>query len=527
MADIHLQAAASNLRKAQTFYGAHAVYERYQISSMWVQALKQHIHNILDDGLWGLDSKQVFQLLQEKHALFDISARGAQLPHALDWFERLLDQKGWRLDLLSPGFQESDLFADCHCQLRNGRRLSSDFLWRVSMLERLSHYLPRTDEKLVVVELGSGSGNFARAFKLAYPNSTYICIDIPETLFFANLFLTANFPSIRALYISSDGPGINNDLLDYDFVFIPTEFAHRLDGLQADLFVNMNSLGEMTNEVIEQWFEFLQNTIHAKKVFLLNRFLNRVDIASPSHPRRDESACAFQLDRYWDILDWEVDPDFDRSPYVRTTATRNLLIIARRCAAAETLAQRTNEVLARLPPVVVEDWAIQAYWDDDGELKSGGRYPPLSSRGDYNLTHDLTRSGSLFVIWEAYRLTGSQQYARLLLIWMMEHGGMTTPFEEIYFLTRAVDLDSSEGRLPEHLQQQLERVPPTISLVPQTIGVFNIIEVARPFFRGSKYIAVPQSVGAFYYDKYVSGQYGTLLEDETVDRLVLQVRTGG
>jgi hypothetical protein len=434
MSKAQLQLALSDVQKVRSWYQENRIYERYKLSPIWIMNLDKWFNRLFSEDLSKAEAKDLLGFLHDK-AFFDVSVPNPQLSHALDWFQNFLARKGWGLGSLPEQLQESALFSDDRCAVRDGRRVSTDFLWRLSLIERLGRTVPLSDRKTTVLELGSGSGNFARAFKLLHPNATYICIDLPESLFFANLYLYANFPDARILYVSEPDQTIGT-LSDYDFVFIPTEFATCLTGRSIDLFVNMNSMGEMTNEVIDHWFDFIQNKVNVRDIFLLNRFLNRIDPNESAH-RREESSCSLHLDEWWEILDWEVDPDFERSPYVTTLITRNLLVIARRNRDASLRSKTTDEVLARLPAVGREDWAMRPYWDDY-VLKTGGKYPPLNSRADLNFTLDLTKTGSLSTLWEAFRLMRSANSARLLWTWMEVHGGLQTPFEELFFLQKVI-----------------------------------------------------------------------------------------
>lgn len=437
--------ALDHLKAARAWYALNKVYENYKLSTIWQVNLDRWFNNLFLSDLSSVTAKQVIGFLHDK-AFFDVSVPQPQLPHAIDWFFRnfFRDATGWPFtngNLIQLKFQESELFSDDRCETRHGARVSTDFLWRAAIIKRMMRHIPIVSEKSLglVVELGSGSGNFARAVKLLYPKTTYVCIDLPESLFFAEVYLRSNFPEASCLHITEpiDNVGALSDQ-DFDFVFIPTDFTGALKGQRVDLFVNMNSMGEMTNEVIAHWFKFIQETIRVDHILLLNRFLNRVDPRKMEY-RKGESSCSLMLDPNWDILDWEVDPDFERSPYLTTLITRNLLVIAQRMTGPgdiQELVTRAEAVTRRLPAIEMEDWARRPYWDQY-VLKSGDAgYPPLNCRGDLNFTPDLTKTGSLFAVWEAFRLTRSRKSIELLIEWMMSHGGLATPFEELFYLDR-------------------------------------------------------------------------------------------
>lgn len=424
----NLKTAIECFRSSRAYYDKNAVYDRYKLSPIWRDNIQFQFDKVFRSLTGDENPKDVIGFLHDK-AFFDTSVPPPQLTHALDWFERFMDSRQIKM-IGTEG--ESPFFADDRCTIRNGRRVSSDFLWRVCLYSRLcdSYSWPLAPQ--TIVELGSGSGNFARLVKLDRDKATYVCIDLPESLFFAQLFLTENFPEARVRYIREPGEKIE-DLKAYDFVFVPTEFAGCLEGHEVDLFVNMNSLGEMTNEVIAHWFNFAENTIKAKYCFLLNRFLNRISKEMAAY-RQTESGCSLTIGQGWKVLDWEVDPDFERSPYGSTLLTRNLLVIAERCEVGEARA----EWLMRVPgqdAIAHEDWAIGPGWDNY-KMTFGHEYPPRTGncRGDLNLTLDLTMTGSLFAVWDRFRLFRDVDSAQLLMKWMSVHCDKLAPFEEMFFL---------------------------------------------------------------------------------------------
>ena len=71
--------------------------------------------------------------------------------------------------------------------------------------------------------------------------------------------------------------------------------------------------------------------------------------------------------------------------------------------------------------VALEDWHTKGH-------------PALNSRGDLILTPDLNQSGTLFKLWEAYRLAVTNQTVSTLLHYLTVLGGTTTPFEETFAL---------------------------------------------------------------------------------------------
>jgi putative sugar O-methyltransferase len=124
-----------------------------------------------------------------------------------------------------------------------------------------------------VIELGAGMGHLARTMRLLGLSRSNVIIDIPETLVFSHCFLKKNFPGAKLLLVDDRTPA-SFTLSDYDFVFVPALFADRVLDDRFDLFVNTASMGEMKNEVIRYWMDFIQNRLSVVTPFTLNRYLN-------------------------------------------------------------------------------------------------------------------------------------------------------------------------------------------------------------------------------------------------------------
>ncbi len=148
------------------------------------------------------------------------------------------------------------------------KRLSSIFLTHLYFYLRTSALSPEAKR---VCEIGTGYGGLARIYKLMRPDLTYVLIDLPESLFYAQVFLTVNFPDAKIGYVNEAFPD-NPD--DYDFIFVPAQLAHLLRGQSFDLTVNTGSLQEMTTAAVRHWMEFIQDVIQTKQFYSWNYFLN-------------------------------------------------------------------------------------------------------------------------------------------------------------------------------------------------------------------------------------------------------------
>ena len=121
-----------------------------------------------------------------------------------------------------------------------------------SLLAGLIADLPRP----VVAELGAGYGKLAYFVLRDLPRATFIDFDLPETLCVAAYYLTRAFPHRRSLLYGEGeyGPELHRE---YDLIFMPGYEISKVGAFTVDLFINKNSLGEMTREAVESYVAWI------------------------------------------------------------------------------------------------------------------------------------------------------------------------------------------------------------------------------------------------------------------------------
>lgn len=248
-----------------------------------------------------------------------------------EW-EQFLARKGLLLEQLPEQVAESPFYHPEKTFTSGSRLLSLDFLSKLNLAHDLGSVLgSRFRTGASVLEIGGGYGQMARAVKLLSPESRYLILDLPESLYFAALYLSLNFPQAR-LYWPSD----SDDLREicsrgYDFLFLPCYRAEELTAVPQhyDAAINKSSFGEMNNRTSAYYVDLLQSKLPVEILFLLNRFLNPVDPLVQTY-RSDENQWFDHLDRRWETLVWEVEPEFTRFPYNEILHHRELYFIGRR-----------------------------------------------------------------------------------------------------------------------------------------------------------------------------------------------------
>tara|TARA_B100001123_G_scaffold434954_1_gene562484 strand:+ start:1295 stop:2587 length:1293 start_codon:yes stop_codon:yes gene_type:complete len=395
-----------------------------EIGTIWQDNINIHLDDILNNSK---SLEELFTRLN-RHTFYDINFGPRELIEA---------SVKWRLRNLSADstrkypqlFSESSLIGPDRIVEDSGCNLSSDLVWRLSIINRVAKHIQFPTDSFSILEIGGGYGAFSRALKTVFPHCKYIIVDLPHSLSFQYCFLKHSFPNSNHLFVTSNS---TIDFSNSDFIYLPHKWLHLLGGQKIFLAANTNSFAEMPLTESTRYINFIQDSLEVDYLFSLNRLLNRVDNSVPS--RELCVGHSFQYDRKWHVLDWEVDPDYERCPILTTLLTRNLHLIMKRQKTEDTFDQ------SRLTDIELEDWNTRPFWERyelqlNGEV--GVQYPPVMTRGDRELTPDLTSRGTLFNLWDYLRLSepDSKKHAhQLLLRYLVALGGSEKLFEEIPFL---------------------------------------------------------------------------------------------
>jgi hypothetical protein len=108
----------------------------------------------------------------------------------------------------------------------------------------------------IVADLGAGYGKLAYFTMRGFRNSCFIDFDLPEVLCLASYYLMKTWPNKSALlYGEGDYSADAHDF--YDLIFMPAFEIPKVDEYSVDLFINKNSLGEMTSEAAINFIKFI------------------------------------------------------------------------------------------------------------------------------------------------------------------------------------------------------------------------------------------------------------------------------
>jgi len=128
----------------------------------------------------------------------------------------------------------------------------------------------------VVADLGGGYGKLAYFALRNLEQSCFIDFDLPETLCLAAYYWMKSFPEKRVLLYGEAeySAGAHEH---YDAIFMPAFEIVKLAPQSVDLFMNKNSLGEMTAESVRAYIEHIARS--TRYFFHMNhdRFANMYD----------------------------------------------------------------------------------------------------------------------------------------------------------------------------------------------------------------------------------------------------------
>jgi hypothetical protein len=464
-----LKEAKEFYRKMKSVYEAAQYYKSYRLNEYWA-------HQNMKDMLKIINSSETAEEVvhsAQKTWIFSVNVTDQIKNKAVDWLIENQKKSGIDIFSMDEDVCESRFSYPENTVLRNGRKITPDFLRTVSMASEIKRYCQPIESKFSIVELGArlgrlactlsslskfsiielggGLGHLARTLSSFVPYSSYVMVDLPESLFFSYIFLRLNFPQAKALYVTSEQQLNDSSFKEYKYIFIPTMYAEAASNYKFDLFINTASLGEMKNDVIQYWMDFIQKKLNVKYLFTLNRYLNTI-VPGLYNWRLEENQCSVLYDQNWEIINWELEPSFTRCPYVDTVIARYVEIVAKRIPKIS-VAEAKDKSRQLMLEVMQEDWVRL----EDTVL-------PETSYRDNILVNDMTMSGTLFKLWESIRLDANESNVALML-------------KYIESLLRSPDREFEETFYYENLFQKLFKSKNRNDLAE----INNIIELKREY----------------------------------------------
>ncbi len=180
--------------------------------------------------------------------------------------ETMLDAVHWKFapfSLWATELGESQWSDPTTVVLHKGRALSNIFFWHLAAYLTCMEHLPGLQRPERILEIGTGIGELARIWKTQHPGIQYVLIDLPASLFFADVYLRANFPDAIFAYGADGDPGA-------DFWMLPVQDWYVAFQHPYGLAVNQGSMQEMTDETVAAWCLSLDRASDIRAFYSMN-----------------------------------------------------------------------------------------------------------------------------------------------------------------------------------------------------------------------------------------------------------------
>lgn len=156
------------------------------------------------------------------------------------------------------GLWAESIYADPDTTVHyNGRPVSAPMYETMSYCLLCLDRLPKAPN--VVCEIGGGYGGPARLW-LTNPihrPSKYIIVDLPESLFFSELYLAKHFGADQVFYVGDHSAATAERLARTAVVLCPNAYIEMLAPVPIDLVINTNSLQEMSEPYVDFFMDWL------------------------------------------------------------------------------------------------------------------------------------------------------------------------------------------------------------------------------------------------------------------------------
>lgn len=108
----------------------------------------------------------------------------------------------------------------------------------------------------IICDLGGGYGKLAYYTLKELKNFSFIDFDLPETLCLAAYYLMMTFPDKKA-YLYGESKFNNETLRDNQLIFLPSFEIEKIQDDTVNLFINRNSLGEMSGDTANHFIKII------------------------------------------------------------------------------------------------------------------------------------------------------------------------------------------------------------------------------------------------------------------------------
>ncbi|SRR5258706_7879026 len=221
-------------------------------SSRWVKLLDR-----MRDDISGFKSAQEAIIFAQTRIDFDHRDTIGGTAHLFQLHAQTLKDEFPHFARLVDELSDSR-YSRPETMLTKGSQLVSNvFFFHLSYLLQCLTWVAKPD---IVCEIGGGYGAPARLWLLnsIHQPKTYVIVDFPESLFFAEVFLRSNFDGLNLHYVTDAKPIELDFMRQFRVVLCPIHHVEALGRLPIDLVINTGSMQEMTEEWIDFWMLWLK-----------------------------------------------------------------------------------------------------------------------------------------------------------------------------------------------------------------------------------------------------------------------------
>jgi len=128
--------------------------------------------------------------------------------------------------------------------------------------EGIIRRLKEKSSRVYIMEIGGGYGALAYQLSKRLENTTYVIVDLPETLLFSAVYLSICLPE-KSIYIYDKDyyVKLNSNFSGYDFVLIPNTVVSSLKGMQFDTVLNTASFQEMRPTQLNIYLDLISEVL--------------------------------------------------------------------------------------------------------------------------------------------------------------------------------------------------------------------------------------------------------------------------
>ena len=285
---------------------------------------------------------------------------------------------------------------------RDGNVLVSKYLYYFSQrLLKATSLIARPE---VVCDIGAGTGLIGRLWFMSgrLAPRTYIIIDLPETLYFSQLYLMAHLGEDQVGMVQEGGLAPHRDK---KVILVPIDRIGSLYDTRIDLVTNFGSMQEMS----EYWVDFYRGVfdrIDATFFYSCNYFAQPANLLGES-----ANLWSPRLGPSWRTFSAEINP----------------------------------WAIRMLTPRSHVEWIAKKH---DRPLPEGS----LADRFDELLRHRPVEASNLFELMDLFRLTLSPAHAAAIV-----EKYRSTHYKEVLFLAQWLSSDGA-AELPSELKETVDGV---------------------------------------------------------------------